>query len=102
MDMATPKTPHERAQALYSSLGNTMQYLAERWDDEKGYEPISDYQAIIEPKILQAGGTIDRMTKTPFGVEFTIDSTRFFISVIFKGDEGHYEWGDFPIPQREQ
>lgn len=56
---------------MVDKLENLVVRLAGRWADESQFENIAEYQKVIEAE-LPRGFTITRMTKRPFGFEFTI------------------------------
>ena len=55
-------------QSFMADAANTLFNLAERWRDEKEYEDIDAYRAVIEPIVLRHNARIISMTKRPFGV----------------------------------
>ena len=69
----TPTTPEnlKRINEVFSDLLPLLTTLARRWLAEKQYEDINDY-AVPFKKALPKGFTLRRMTKRPFGFEFTI------------------------------
>jgi hypothetical protein len=52
-------------------LAEFLAYLYGRWQDEKEYEDFADYKKALLGK-LPAGSTVDRFTKSPFRVEFSV------------------------------
>ena len=69
--MLTATQRKELSNNVYVKVENLMSSLYSRWLDEKDYEDINDYalpiKAIIEPL-----ATLTKMTKRPFGFEFTL------------------------------
>lgn len=70
----TPSTPDHiaRIDRLFADLQPLVISLAGRWADESRYEDITEYAAVIRPK-LPAGFQLVAMSKRPFGFTFTID-----------------------------
>jgi len=62
-----------RIDKMVNDLTNLMISLAGRWSDEKDYENINDYAAPIVQK-LSPGFLMTKMTKRPFGFQFTLDN----------------------------
>lgn len=60
------------ARKIFIHLNDTMGNFYFRWQDEKEYEDIMDYQQALAPEILKFGGKIIKMTKRPFGVQFRL------------------------------
>jgi len=60
------------ALSFYKASQQTMEYLYGRWQDEKEYEDIKDYSKPLEGPAKTAGVNILRMTKKPFGCEFSV------------------------------
>lgn len=74
--MKTPSTPEQLKQIneMFDHLTELMSSLAARWQDEKQYEDIKEYQARIQSD-LPTGFTIIKMKKSPFGFVFTIPNS---------------------------
>lgn len=77
-----------RIEAVFTALQNTMENLASRWMDEQEYENIAEYQAVIA-KQLPKGFVITRMTKRPFGFEFTIGTSAVYAIIC---SSRSYQW----------
>lgn len=73
--VALTKTP-PAVEALLPRLG----YFRDRWQDEKEYEPWSDYVEAVR-KAVEAAGGIDVELRKPFVVRFTLDRVRYEIRV---------------------
>jgi prolyl oligopeptidase PreP (S9A serine peptidase family) len=58
---------------LFSESSKTLEYLYDRWQDEKEYEDIKDYAIPLTPAIEKAGGTNIKMLKRPFAVQFNFE-----------------------------
>ena len=56
---------------MFGKLGETLETLAERWQDERGYEDISEYGKVIQ-QYLPEGFVLIKMNKQPFGFTFKI------------------------------
>lgn len=68
----------EPAKAIWRASHELMEYLYERWQDEKEYEDIKDYACPALQKIVEAkGGKIHKMTARPFACQFFIGNYRF-------------------------
>lgn len=74
------------AKELFKSIDNTRAELLcglwERWQDEKDYEDINDYLAVIQKYIPSAY----KMSKKPFGVLCKCDDGDLHIQVKRKGN----------------
>lgn len=72
LNTAAPTTPELKARinAVFNSVGESLQSLAARWLDENEYENIEDYRAVLQ-KALPEDFKIIAMTKRPFGFKFT-------------------------------
>lgn len=72
-----------------------MGYLASRWMDESQYEDINDYKANLQKFIDEnnLGVTITKMSKRPFGCEFTVNGEplRYRYTVKSNGRAECYE-----------
>jgi hypothetical protein len=69
----TSTTPEntKRITDLFEAQHDFICYVYARWQDEKEYEDIRDYQTAIQGKMPE-GFVVTKMTKRPFGFEFTI------------------------------
>ena len=71
----TPTTPENLAKinALVNDekFADRIWYLYERWQDEQEYEKIEDYAKPFE-RFIPEGFKLTKMTKKPFGFQFTI------------------------------
>lgn len=74
-----------------ADVQEVLEGLYLRWLDERGYEDIKTYVAVVAPVVEKIGGvTFDRMTGRPFGFVFTVALTdgtaaKFQMSVNSKG-----------------
>lgn len=59
---------------MFDKCDDILYKLYNRWLDEKEYEDINDYKAVIE-KYIPAEITITKMTKKPFGFQFNVGTT---------------------------
>ena len=62
---------------FFQKAQNLLLYLKSRWLEEKEYEDIRDYQKRLDPIAKECGVVITKMTKRPFGCEFTVDGKTF-------------------------
>jgi hypothetical protein len=85
-----PTSPENLAKInkMYSGMQKLVISLFHRWQDEQGLEDIKEYGANISKK-LPKGFTLTRMTKKPFGFEFSI-GTEVLYSVRIVGTK--YSW----------
>lgn len=65
------------AKDFYEKAQNLLSDLYSRWSDEKEYEDIKDYQKPLDPIATKCGVIITKMTKRPFGCQFTVDGKTF-------------------------
>jgi hypothetical protein len=68
---------NENANKFSKSVGQTMVNLAERWQDERQYEDIKEYQKVLQKSADTFGITLDGMTKRPFGCTFILDGNKY-------------------------
>ena len=71
------KEKSKAAEKFYREAKEVLIDLYSRWQDEKQYENIKDYQNSLNPIAKQFGVVITKMTKRPFGCEFTVDGKTF-------------------------
>ena len=69
------------AKDFYEKAQNLLGDLYSRWLDERGYEDIKDYQKPLDPIAKECGVVITKMTKRPFGCQFTVDGKHFSFNV---------------------
>ena len=87
--MRTPTTKADlaRINSMFDELAPHLTVLYGRWQDEKKYEDIADYGKNIAAA-LPDGFTLTKMTKGPFGFEFTIGTTaRYHMKVTGRSVE---------------
>ena len=60
---------------------NTIFYLYERWQDEKEYEDIKDYLAVVQKSVPGAY----KMTRRPFGFKAKCEDGELAVSVKLDG-----------------
>lgn len=72
-----PNVLSASASNFFDASCERMQLLAFRWRDEAGYENIADYKANLQVIADQHGVTITKMTRRPFGCEFTVDGRTY-------------------------
>jgi hypothetical protein len=71
MSQSTSPTDLARINGMFEAVKGLLGQLYDRWQDEHEYEFISDYGKAIAAK-LPDGFKLKRMTKRPFGFEFSI------------------------------
>ena len=64
-----------RLSALLRDVGDKLEYAYSRWQDERGYEDIHDYEVLYKKPVADAGFTYLTITTRPFGF-------------VFQGDDG--------------
>ena len=69
---------------FFNKAQATFEMLYDRWQDEKAYEDINDYQKPLESIARECGITITKMTKRPFGCHFSVDNKIFALSLSAK------------------
>jgi hypothetical protein len=72
-------TPSINALRFYEAGETLFLSLSARWQDERQYENIEDYRTVLLPLAMEHSVTIERMTKRPFGCEFTTEGKRFVL-----------------------
>jgi len=73
--------PSKNAAGFFNESIDKLGYLYNRWQDEMEYEDIKDYQLPLNPIAKKFGVTILKMTKKPFGCDFTVDGETYKITV---------------------
>lgn len=73
---------------VFYDLEDLIVYLSDRWADERKFEDIADYQAVIE-KRLPAGIVITKMLKRPFGFTWQIGDFEGNLKITAGG---RYSW----------
>ena len=87
----TPTSEANKAKIseFWEKIGDLVGNLMCRWQDEKEYEDINDYQKVLESEMPQ-GWKIKKMTKRPFGFHFTIGTDAVY--AITMSANGSYAW----------
>lgn len=65
-------TPTPEAAAFFDAAYQLFANLYGRWLDEQEYEDINDYIVPLQPIAAEHGVALTKMTKRPFGVQFTV------------------------------
>ena len=73
--------PSQQALVFFNLAETELSYLYERWQDEKDYEDIKDYQKPLNSIADAAGVVITKMNKRPFGCNFTVDGKTFVVKL---------------------
>ena len=74
-------TEGEQARAFYNDVAETLEALAERWQEESGYEDFKDYLLPIKPIAKRNSAKLVKMTKRPFGVIVAFPHTEWAVRV---------------------
>lgn len=91
MKMALTSTTPENTKRIadfFDGQQSFICYLYARWQDEKEYEDIEEYKSAIQMKMPE-GFLITKMTKRPFGFEFTIGTNAIYAIDV---TQGNYTW----------
>lgn len=75
--MATPPETVKKVNTMFSIVRDTLEHLANRWQDEKEYEDLAEYGEVLKKK-LPEGFELVRMTSRPFGFKFKVDGLKGF------------------------
>ena len=78
MSAITSKAGVDKINSFFGQMqdetqSNSLAYLYSRWLDEREYEDFKDYASVIR-KSVPAGLRAVKVTKSPFGLTFTVDS----------------------------
>ena len=78
-----PTTPENlaRINAMFKGIEDLACNLAARWQDEKEFEDINDYAKVLQAK-LPEGFKLVKMTKAPFGFQFSIGTEALYVIKI--------------------
>lgn len=68
---ATTPANIDRINEMFNKIANLLTILSIRWQAEKEYEDITEYQVAIQ-EFLPEGFTITKMIKRSFGFQFNI------------------------------
>jgi hypothetical protein len=68
-----------------NEITETMSYLYGRWQDEKEYEDINDYQKPLKSLLEKHNVTIVKMTKRPFGFRMIMEGKSWDVKTIVRG-----------------
>lgn len=80
-----PTEKSVKAEQYFEAAYQTLNYLAQRWQDEREYENIQEYKDLLQKMANRFGVTVTRMTKRPFGCEFEVDSRTYQFVSTSKG-----------------
>ena len=75
-----PTTPENlaRINAMFKAIQPLALDLASRWHCEREFEDIQDYAKVIS-SALPDGFTLVKMTKSPFGFQFSIGTEALYV-----------------------
>jgi hypothetical protein len=76
----------KKAESFAKSIYPIVDSLAQRWADESQYEDFADYIKPLQKPAKDAGVTLTKMNKKPFGVLFTVDEVGHVFEVRVKGN----------------
>jgi hypothetical protein len=80
--MTAITTEAKTADAFVVRASDMLGYLYSRWQDEREYEDIKEYQLPLDKIATEfVGLKITRMNKRPFGCDFTVDGQKFRAAV---------------------
>ena len=66
----------------FRAVQSKLEYLYDRWQDEKEYEDFSEYKETLEKAFTEQGATVTKVTKSPFAAHFTAsDGLRYIAKV---------------------
>lgn len=82
--MLTATQPSVNAKNFFEKAENTITDLFLRWKDESEYEDIKDYKLPLESIAKKHNVVITRMSKRPFGCEFTTDGRTYKLTMTGK------------------
>lgn len=68
-----------------NDITETMSSLYSRWQDEKEYEDINDYQLPLKTLLEKHGVIITQMLKRPFGFKMTMDGKKWQVKSVCRG-----------------
>jgi hypothetical protein len=71
----------QNALKFFNLAETEFSYLYQRWQDEKEYEDIRDYQKPLDSIARPCGVVITKMNKSPFGCNFTVDGKTFAVKI---------------------
>lgn len=70
-----------KAKKFFDAAFDTLVYLYQRWQDERGYEAIEDYAKPLSRVAKKVGVKILRMTGRPFGCVCKVDDRTYHFTV---------------------
>lgn len=63
-----------------------LDYLKQRWNEEKMYEDYSDYETSISKAFAKRGATLIKGTKAPWGAHVKVGTEKVAIYIKYKGN----------------
>lgn len=78
--------------SLASDVQPVLENLYSRWLDEHEYEDIKDYGRVLAPYVAKVGGTLDKMTKRPFGFVVKFQTQTGPVKVKFSINSHVFSW----------
>lgn len=75
---------NEKITKFYKAIGQRLVNLSERWQDEKGYEDIKEYQKVLQTEAMKFGITLTGMTSRPFGCVFVDGGNKYTLQAKLK------------------
>lgn len=78
--MVTATKHHPKVVDFFHATFDNIGYLYSRWLDEREYEDFADYEKYAK-QLLPDGFFFIKMTKRPFGMQFSFDGKKYKITV---------------------
>lgn len=77
-----PVPETSQGMVVFRAVQKNLEYLYDRWQDEKEYEDFSEYKETLAKAFTEQGATLTKMTKAPFAAHFTTqDQTKWVAKV---------------------
>ncbi len=70
-----------KAEAFYLAAENLFANLYARWQDEKEYEDLTDYAAVVQTVADKHGVKITQICSVPFGCKFIVDGKLYRVKI---------------------
>ncbi len=84
----------DKANRIFTAAFGTMEYLYDRWQDERQYEDIRDYGARVVPHVEAEGGRFLAMSKRPFGFTFEVDGSTYSATINERNYVLKFRWAN--------
>ncbi len=83
--------PSIAAFKFFDAASELLPNLYARWENERLYEDIKDYQKPFEPLAKVHGVKILKMTKRPFGLQFFVGQRTYAMTFNLRGRYTEYK-----------